>query len=146
MQTVLEVFVEHWVYLSTYNREDCAGLITGLFDTLASENIPPPNYLLLEAGRGECKPVIENIFKLAKTDPVFREKLMQHTDGLGPLGSVAWIGSIGMVRYLCQQDDGIEALQAHASNRDKDGWNILVYCCSYNPKVEMVELLLDRFP
>ena len=47
-----------------------------------------------------------------------------------------------MLRYLCQQD-GIEA---HASNQNDLGRNILADHCWYNPKVETIELLLDRFP
>ena len=122
-------------------------LIRGLFDTLASDGIPSPNELLRDACVWLCMPIIEKLFEQAKADPAFQEQLMQPTNEKGPLGEVAWRGANGyrgdhvaILRYLCQQD-GIEA---HASNR-KSCRNALG-CCDADPKVEIIELLIDRFP
>ena len=147
MQTVemLENFVKDWKYwlISRDDLKEWTKLITDLFDVLASDTIPSPNYLLCWACCQQCMPAIEKIFERAKADRAFQEKLMQPTDEIGPLGEAARRGDIKILRYLCQQD-GIA--EAHASNRDpRDGRNILGYCCD-NPKVEIIELLLNRFP
>ena len=85
----------------------------------------------------------EKISEQAKVDPAFQEQLMQPTDGMGLLDKVASRGDVALLRYLCQQD----CIKAHASNRGDDGENILAYYCYYrHPKVEIVELLLDKFP
>ena len=65
---------------------------------------------------------------------------MQPTAGMGPLGKTAFNGHVATLRYLHQQD-GIEA---HVSNRDRFGGNILAFC-SHRPRVEISELLPDNF-
>ena len=139
---MLEALV-HWTALREDDRKEWARLITGLFDTLASGTIPPPNHLLSAACLEECIPIIEKIFDQAKANPAFQEQLMQPepTSGLGPLGEVAERGDVATLRYLCQQD-GIEA---HAFSRSPFGDNILGLC-TQNLTVEIVELLPDNFP
>ena len=108
------------------------GLIRDLLDTMAaSDAIPSPNKLLWDACETWCMPVIEKLCERAKVDPVFQKKLMQPTDGIGPLGKVAENRDVATLRYLCQQD-GIEA---HASNRDQFGRNILGACM--HPKIDL---------
>ena len=125
------------------NLKEWTKLITGLFDMLASDTISSPNYLLWDACKNECMPIIEKLFERGKVDSAFQEQLLQPTDGLGPLIKAALSGYVEILRYLCQQD-GIEA---HASNRDTNGWNILAYyCCNPGLKVEIIELLLNNFP
>ena len=142
---MLQSFTQHWwVILSqdSDNLKEWTKLITGLFDMLASDTISSPNRLLTTACEKKCMPIIENLFERAKADPAFQEQLLRPTDRfMGPLSEVALGGYVEILRYLCQQD-GIEA---HASNREFCGWNILAYC-SRNPKVEIIELLLDNFP
>ena len=149
MQTVemLEDFVGHWWGLLGRSRDDLkewTKLITDLFDALASDTISSPNYLILKACGDKCMPAIEKICERAKADPAFQEQLMQliPTDEIGLLGVAVQTGNIEILRYLCQQD-GIEA---HASDRNILGRNILAYCCRFNPKMEIIEVLLDRFP
>ena len=138
---MLGTFARHWLSLPVDDREEWAKLITGLFDTLASsDTIPPPNYLLDMACDGGCMPVIEKIFELAKADPAVQEKVMQPTDGMGPLGKAFQWGDVAILRYLCQQD----GIKAHASNRGEHGENILG--CGYQTTVEATQLLLDNFP
>ena len=144
MQTVemLEGFAENWYWLPRDNQEEWTKLITGLFDTLAPDSIPSPNYLLDKACDGGCGiPVIEKIFELAKADPAFQKQLMEPTDGVGPLGKALRRGDVAILRYLCRQD-GIEA---HTSNRGEHGENILG-CCGRKTTVEMIQVLLDNFP
>ena len=120
--------------------EEWAGLIRGLFDKLAPDTIPSPNELLRDAYEVRCMPVIEKLCERAKADPAFQKRLMQPTGGIGPLGKLAGCNDVAALRYLCQQD-GIEA---HASNRDIYGGNILGFL--YYPKLEIIELLVDKFP
>ena len=145
MKTVemLQEFIHHWTGLGSNNLKEWTKLITGLFDTLASANtIPSPSCLLNTACEWVCMPIIEKLFERGKVDSAFQEQLLQPTDGIGPLGNVAFEEDyVEVMRYLCQQD-GIEA---HASNRDANGWNFLVYCW-INPKVEIIKLLLHKFP
>ena len=56
MQTVemLKTFIDLWNWFSNDDRKEWAKLITGLFDTLASDTIPSPNYLLWEACVKQC--------------------------------------------------------------------------------------------
>ena len=129
------------IMASDDDRRKWTGLVRGLFDTLASDAIPLPNYLLERACFARCMPLIQKIFERAKSYPAFQEQLMQPTNDMGPLGAVAEGGDFATLRYLCQQD----GIKAHASNRDRSGSNILAYCCE-NPKIEIIELLLDNFP
>ena len=145
VQTVemLKYFIKHWRIRRSFSSDDLTEwtrLIRGLFDTLASNSISSPNELLRCAYSEECMPAIEMLCEQAKADPAFQMKLMQLTYGIGPLGEVAQIEDVATLRYLCQQD-GIEA---HASNRDDRGSNILGTLI--NPPIEIIELLLDKFP
>ena len=146
MRTVklLKESVIYWDDFHSDNRKEWTQLITDLFDRLASDTIPASNYLLMDACEVGCMPAVEKIFERANADPAFREQLMQPTEStsyqLGPLCKVVERGDVKMLRYLCQQD-GIEA---HASNRHGEQ-NILAYSWN-NPRVEIVEPLLDRFP
>ena len=141
---MLEFLIENWEERFASRSDDlteCTRLIRGLFDTLASsDTMPSPNYLLSTACEYCCMPVVQRLFEQAKADTTFQKKLMQPTGGMGPLGEVAESGHVEILRYLCQQD-GIEA---HASNRDDRDRNILG-TLSY-PTIEIIELLLDKFP
>ena len=125
MQTVevLEILMAQLPGNLAFPRSDhlteLTRLIRDLVDTLAPDTIPLPNELLSKAcGRGwKCMPVIEKLCERAKADPAFQKKLLQPTDGIGPLGKLAKNGDVATLHYLCQQD-GIEA---HAANRDKEG-------------------------
>ena len=146
MQTaeMLWFFMKNWERFAfrSDNLTERTRLIGDLFETLASDttSIPSPNYLLLYACVIQCMPVIIRLCEWAKADPAFQRQLMQPTGGIGPLGDLALKGDVATLRYLCQQD-GIEA---HASNRDIFGGNILsTLSC---PKLEIIELLLDKFP
>ena len=80
MRTVemLDIFVNNWPrnFGSDEEQEEWTRLITGLFDTLASDTtIPTPNHLLWAASARGCMPVIDKIHERAKADPEF-QKLM----------------------------------------------------------------------
>ena len=137
IQTVemLEVFVESWEYLSNKGLTEWTRLVRDLFDTLASDTIH--NKLLRDVCEKDCMPVIEKLCERAKADPAFQKKLMQPTDGMGPLIEVASRDGAEILRYLCQQD-GIEA---HASNQDR-GRNILGVVNPLYHTIEIIELLL----
>ena len=146
MQTfeMLETFILlwHWLFLDSDNLKEWTKLLTGLFDTLASAGITSPSYLLTKACASRCMPIIEKLFERAKADTAFQEQLLQPTDRRNPLSAaVSWGGNVEILRYLCQQ----HGIEAHASNRDEDGLNILAQC-GFNSKVEIIELLLDNFP
>ena len=144
MQTVevLRNFIGKWqkVCFHEGDKTEWTKLIAGLFDTLASDIISSPNYLLAKACYGKCMPIIEKLFERAKVDPAFQERLMQPTKGRGPLGEAVWVGNVEILSYLCQHD----GMKAHASKRDDD--NNPLACCHAHPKVEVIELLLDKFP
>ena len=150
MQAVgmLETFIDHWwrhmaplLYMENDGQKlaERTSLVTDLFDTLVSNTIPSPIYLLSQACLQGCIPVIEKIFERAKRDPAFQEELMHPTKGKDPLGCAAWRAEVAILRYFCQQN-GIEA---HASIRD--GIKI-PELCSLNLKEEINKLLLDNFP
>ena len=141
---ILEALVQKWwlVKLGRDNLKEWTRLVTGLFDTLASDTIPSPNSLLTEACAGGCMPIVEKIFEQAKANPAFQGQLMQPTNGRGPLGGAVWSGDVEILRYLCQQD-GIEA---HASNRGDDNSLLNLASCPPYARVEIIELLLDKFP
>ena len=141
MKTVemLQTFTKCWRNIQdSDNLKEWTKLITGLFDMLAPDTIPSPNRLLNMACEHGCMPIIEKLFERGKVDSAFQE---QPTDKMGPLGAAVSGGDVEILRYLCQQ----HGIEAHASNRDTRGWNILALCC-FNPKVEIIELLLDNFP
>ena len=130
-----------------HGRKEWTKLFADLFDMMASDTIHSPNYLLEKACTNlHCMPAIEKIFERARTDPdpAFQERLMQPTNGVGPLGAAILQDDVAAFRYMCQRD-GIEA---HASNRDDDG-NLLALCCCCCCcccNLEIIELLLDKFP
>ena len=140
---MLKDIVEKWKLRGT-DRKEWTRLITDLFDTLVSGTIPSPNYLLRDACWEECIPAIEKLFERAKADPVLQKELMNPTGpgGMNPLDEVVVRGDVSLLRCLCQQD-GIEAW---LSNGGSDYWSILGRYCNLSPKVEILELLLDKFP
>ena len=106
---MLKIFMKNWVYLGSADRKEwLAKLIADLFDTLPSESIPAPKYLLRDARMDRCMPAIEKLFERAKADPTFKEQLMEPIIGTSLLGQVARRGHFEILRYLRQQD-GIEA-------------------------------------
>ena len=138
---MLQIFTDFWIFRGSDNLKEWTKLITGLFDMLVtSDTIPSPNRLLTTACNNGCMPIIEKLFERGKVDSAFQEQLLQPTDGRGSLGTAVARSDVKMLRYLCQQ----HGIEAHASNRDTCGSNILAYCSS-DPKVEIIELLLDNF-
>ena len=144
---MLEDFTKNWVDLGSDNLKEWTKLITGLFDMLASDTTLSPNCLLTKACESACMPMIEKLFARAKADTGFQKQLLQPTYRyykMGPFGAGAVVedGDFEVLRYLCQQD-GIEA---HASNRDTCGRNILAYCHCFTPKVEIIEAARSGWP
>ena len=143
MRTVemLETFVANWRNSGRDDGKEWTKLITDLFDTL-SGTIHSPNYLLEKACLTRCMPIIEKVFERAKANRAFQEQLMQPINGFGPLGLIVYRGDVEILRYLCQQD----GIAAHAYNRDGCGRSILSLCGDKPHRVEIFELLLDKFP
>ena len=142
---ILQRLTQHWrIILNSDDLKEWTKLLTGLFDTLAvasADTISSPNHLLTTACKNGCMPIIEKLSERAKADTAFQKQLLQPTDGIGPLGEAVARGDIEMLRYLCQQ----HGIEAHAFNRDGDGYNIMAYC-DCDPKVEIIKLLHDKFP
>ena len=143
MQTVemLKSLIHGWkkFRLRSDDLAEWTRLIRGLFDTLASDTIPSPKELLQSACavRIRCIPAIEKLCERAKADPAFRKKLMQSTDGIGPLGTVTRRGNVATLPYFCPQG----GIKHYSSQHDRYGRPILDLL---SHKTGIIELLLGK--